>query len=331
MMHSVIPNAAVGDPYEIDVLFLYMANMAWNSSMNTPAAMDALTAKRPDGEYCIPKLIVADAFSSETVAYADLVLPDTTYLERHDCISLLDRPIGEPDLVADAIRHPVVPLDRDVRPFQDVLIDLGARLRLPGFTNEDGSPRWRNYAEYMVLHERKPGIGPLAGWRGTSGECSGRGEPNSLQLDRYVEAGGFWTEKIPSDAQYYKHVNAAYQEWAVAMGLIDGPQPFVLQIYSEPVRRFQRAAEGHGDIQPPEHLRERIAKGFDPLPDWHCSTESRNQAYPLHAITQRPMAMYHSWGSQVPWLRQIHAENHLYVPGPVCDAGGNRGRRLDMA
>jgi anaerobic selenocysteine-containing dehydrogenase len=30
------------------------------------------------------------------VAYADLILPDTTYLERWDCISLLDRPISEP-------------------------------------------------------------------------------------------------------------------------------------------------------------------------------------------------------------------------------------------
>jgi hypothetical protein len=30
-------------------------------------------------------------------AYADLILPDTTYLERWDCISLLDRPISEAD------------------------------------------------------------------------------------------------------------------------------------------------------------------------------------------------------------------------------------------
>jgi anaerobic selenocysteine-containing dehydrogenase len=42
-------------------------------------------------------------------------------------------------------------------------------------------------------------------------------------------------------------------------------------------------------------------------------------AYPLHAITQRPAAMYHSWGSQNAWLRQIHGENALYVPGDVCD------------
>jgi anaerobic selenocysteine-containing dehydrogenase len=32
--------------------------------------------------------------------------------------------------------------------------------------------------------------------------------------------------------------------------------------------------------------------------------------------------MYHSWGSQNAWLRQIHGANALYVPGPVCDEAG---------
>jgi anaerobic selenocysteine-containing dehydrogenase len=70
-----------------------MANMAWNSSMNTRGVMDMLTAKDDEtGEYKIPKIIYSDAYQSEMVAYADLILPDTTYLERHDAISLLDRP-----------------------------------------------------------------------------------------------------------------------------------------------------------------------------------------------------------------------------------------------
>ena len=323
MMQSAIPNAAAGDPYPIDVLFLYMANMAWNSSMNTSGAMRALTARQPDGSYVIPKIIVADAFASETVAFADLVLPDTTYLERHDCISLLDRPIGEPDLIADAIRHPVVSLDRDVRPFQDVLIDLGARLGLDGFTDEDGNPRWRDYAHYMTSHERLPGIGPLFGWRGAAGDRSGRGAPNPQQIERYIEAGGFWSEQIDEPCCYYKHVNRAYQEWAVTIGLQPAPNPFLLQIYSEPLRRFQSAAEGHGPIQPPEHLRQRIRDAFDPLPVFQPLAEPGDD-FPLHAITQRPMAMYHSWHSQNPWLRQIHAQNVLYVPATVCDAAGLR-------
>ena len=33
----------------------------------------------------------------------------------------------------------------------------------------------------------------------------------------------------------------------------------------------------------------------------------------MHAITQRPMAMYHSWGSMNAWLRQIHGSNRLYM------------------
>src|SRR5690606_9503467 len=100
LMHMVIANAHARDPYPIDVLFLYMANMAWNSSMNTAGVMKMLEDKDPQtGDYIIPKIIYSDAYASEMVAYADLVLPDTTYLERHDCISLLDRPISEPDAV----------------------------------------------------------------------------------------------------------------------------------------------------------------------------------------------------------------------------------------
>ena len=158
LMHMVISNAYAGDPYEIDTLFMYMANMSWNSSMNTSGVMKMLTDKDEKGDYVIPRIIYSDAYSSEMVAYADLILPDTTYLERHDCISLLDRPISEADGAADAIRWPVIEPDRDVRGFQSVLVDLGARLDLPGFINEDGSPKYRDYADYIVNHLRKPDI-----------------------------------------------------------------------------------------------------------------------------------------------------------------------------
>jgi len=33
----------------------------------------------------------------------------------------------------------------------------------------------------------------------------------------------------------------------------------------------------------------------------------------MHAITQRPMAMYHSWGTQNAWLRQIFNRNWLHM------------------
>ncbi|EPX82977.1 molybdopterin-dependent oxidoreductase [Salipiger mucosus] len=318
LMHMVISNAAAGDPYRIDTLFLYMANMAWNSSMNTRGTIEMLTRQDEDGDYVIPRIICSDAYSSETVAYADLVLPDTTYLERHDCISLLDRPISEPDAAADAIRWPVVEPDRDVRPFQSVLLDLGARLGLPGMVEEDGSPTYADYADYIVNHERKPGVGPLAGWRmGEAGLTHGRGEPNAAQLDSYIAQGGYFTAHVPEEAAYYKPWNMAYQDWAVEMGLAEAPQPYLIQLWSEPLRRFQLAAEGKGERQPPEHLRGRIAATFDALPDWYAPLSDAHEdpaEFPIHAITQRPMAMYHSWGSQNAWLRQIHGVNPLYLP-----------------
>lgn len=318
MMHSVISNAAAGEPYPIEVLFLYMANMAWNSSMNTPSTMDDLTAKNTDGTYKIPKIIVSDAFSSEMISFADLVLPDTTYFERHDGISLLDRPIGEPDLVADAIRYPVVELTRDVRPFQDVLIDLGSRLNLPGFVDEHNHAKWQNYAHYLANHERKKGIGPLAGWRGVNGENIGRGEPNPDQIRKYIENGSFWSAEIPKRCHYFKNINRDYQDWAVAMGFYDSPSPFKLEIYSETMRKFQMAGEGVGQHLPPEELKSRIADSFDPFPYWYPPGKVSEDEFPYHAITQRPMAMYHSWGSLNPWLRQIHSENRLFVPESIC-------------
>lgn len=318
LMHMVIRQAWAADPYPIDTLFMYMANMGWNSAMNSAETIKMLTDRdKQTGEYKIPHIIYSDAFASETVAYADLVLPDTTYLERWDCISLLDRPIGSAEGPGDAIRQPVLQPDRDVRPFQDVLIDLGARLNLPAFVDEDSEPRYPGgYPDYLVNHVRAGDVGPLAGWRGAQGDLSGIGEPNADQLQRYIDNGCYWHEELPQGQQYYKHVNADYLRYANKMGWVGSTDPIVLQLYCEPLQRFRLAAQGHGDRIPPDQDAERIKTYFDPLPVWyppHEGAQVDESKYPLHAITQRPMAMYHSWGSQNAWLRQIHGSNRLFI------------------
>ncbi|MBZ0162176.1 MAG: molybdopterin oxidoreductase family protein [Notoacmeibacter sp.] len=318
LMHMVITNAWKGDPYPIDTLFMYMANMSWNSTMNTKGVMEMLTdIDHETGAYKIPHIIYSDAYFSEMVAYADLILPDTTYLERWDCISLLDRPICEADGPADAIRQPVVEPDRDVRAFQTVLIDLGARLGLPGMTNEDGTAKYPGgYPDYIANHERAPGIGPLAGWRGKDGTEQGRGAPNPDQLQAYIEHECFWHHELKPSERFYKFANRDYLDFAQRMGFIGHAEQIVLQIYSEPLQKFKLAAEGHGDIQPPDDMRERIRTAFDPLPVWYKPYEEEmvdTTEFPLHALTQRPMIMYHSWGSQNAWLRQILGRNKLYI------------------
>jgi anaerobic selenocysteine-containing dehydrogenase len=325
LMHMVITNAYRGDPYPIDTLFMFMSNMSWNSAMNTSETIRMLTDTDPaTGNYRIPHIIYSDAFDSEMVAYADLVLPDTTYLERWDCMSLLDRPISDGERVADAIRQPVVQPDRDVRPFQDVLLDLGARLGLPGMVAEDGRAKYPGgYSDYLVNHERTPGVGPLAGWRGADGGSIGRGAPNPDQLDAYIKNGAFWQHELEPSQRYFRYANKEYLDWAHGIGLISNAAPIVLQLYSEILQKFRLAAEGHGAIQPPDHLRARVLASFDPLPDWREPLEGTlvdTRAFPLHAITQRPMIMYHSWHSQNAWLRQIIGRNDLYVARVTAQA-----------
>jgi anaerobic selenocysteine-containing dehydrogenase len=320
MMHNVITNAWRGDPYRIDTLMIFMANMAWNSTMNTVEVRRMLNDRHEDGDYRIPFIVVCDAFQSEMTAYADLVLPDTTYLERHDVMSMLDRPISEFDGPVDAVRVPVVPPTGECKPFQEVLIELAGRLRLPAFVDPAGRRKYRDYPDFIVNYETEPGsgIGFLAGWRGKGGEKFMQGEPNPRQWEMYAQNNCVFHHRLPRSYQYMRNWNQGYHEWAQRTRLRRYAEPIVVQIYSEVMQKFRLAAQGRGPAQrrPPAHLASRIETYFDPLPFYYAPLEVQATSahdYPLAAVTQRPMAMYHSWDSQNAWLRQIHTHNYLFI------------------
>jgi anaerobic selenocysteine-containing dehydrogenase len=328
LMHNVITNAWRGDPYRIDTLLIFMANMAWNSTMNTGEVRKMLNDRTPEGvlgdrtaegEYKIPFIVVCDAFQSEMTAYADLVLPDTTYLERHDVMSMLDRPISEFDGPVDSVRVPVLPPTGECKPFQEVLIELGGRLKLPAFVKPDGSRRFRDYPDFVINFETEPGsgIGFLSGWRGKGGEKFMRGEPNPRQWEMYAQNDCVFQHHLPPSYQYMRNWNKGYMQWAQRVRIRRFADPVIVHVYSEVLQKFRLAAQGKwGKRRPPERLRARVETYFDPLPFYYEPLERQatdGEKYPLAAITQRPMAMYHSWDSQNAWLRQIHAHNHLYV------------------
>ena len=319
LLHMVITNAHNYDPYRIDTLMLFMANMAWNSSMNTAEIQKMLVAKDPeDGEYRIPFIVVSDAFHSEMVNFADLVLPDTTYLERYDTLSMLDRPISETDAVCDSIRHPILEPNRDVRAWQEVLVDLAGRLGFPAFVNAKGEPRYKGYKDFIVYYEKEPGIGFLSGWRGEKGDQHLRGAPNPKQWEAYIEHKSFFQYHLPMSLRYFRSANKDYLEFAVKAGYIPEAKPILIELYSEPLQKFRLAGLGLYDgPQPKDPVdRERLATYFDPLPIWYEPLEQQRvdaEEYPFFAVNQRPMMMYHSWDSQNAWLRQIIAQNYLYM------------------
>ncbi|MBK8324997.1 MAG: molybdopterin oxidoreductase family protein [Betaproteobacteria bacterium] len=328
MMHNVITNAWRGDPYPIDTLFIFMANMSWNSTMNTDGVRRMLNDRDDRGEYRIPFLVVADAFQSEMTAFADLVLPDTTYLERHDVMSLLDRPISEFDGPVDSVRIPVLPPTGECRPFQEVLIELGGRLQLPAFVTKEGARKYRDYPDFIVRWETEPGsgIGFLSGWRGADGSKSLKGEPNPRQWEMYAKNDCVHHHVLPPGLQYMRNWNRDYLAWAKDNRLVRFSDPILVHLYSEVLQKFRLAARGKGaSRKPPERLRARIETYFDPLPFHYEPLEAAatdRERFPLAAVTQRPMAMYHSWDSQNAWLRQIHGHNSLFVNPRTAAARG---------
>jgi anaerobic selenocysteine-containing dehydrogenase len=323
LMHTVITNAWRGDPYRLDTLMIFMSNMAWNSTMNTVEVRrmlnDRVTEGEARGEYKIPFLVVCDAFQSEMTAFADLVLPDTTYLERHDVMSVLDRPISEFDGLMDSVRVPVLPPTGECKPFQEVLIELASRLRFPAFVDANGGRKYRDYPDFIVRYETEPGsgIGFLAGWRGADGSKSIRGEPNPKQWEMYANNNCVFKHEIPPSYRYMRNWNRGYTEWAQRVRLRRFGEPILIHLYSEVLQHFRLAAQGKWPGRsPPARFAKRVETFFDPLPFYYPPLEVQatdTDKYPLAAITQRPMAMYHSWDSQNPWLRQIHAHNYLFI------------------
>jgi anaerobic selenocysteine-containing dehydrogenase len=164
------------------------------------------------------------------------------------------------------------------------------------------------------------------GWRGADGSEHLRGAPNPEQWQRYAENNCVFTYHLPESMQYMRNWNREYLDFAKAKGWRQKNDVVQLALYSDTLQTFRLAAEGKtAGRRPPEHLRERIATYFDPLPFWHPPLEDAaidTVAFPLNAITQRPMAMYHSWDSQNAWLRQIHSHNALHVsPRTAARAG----------
>ncbi|MEJ2781181.1 molybdopterin dinucleotide binding domain-containing protein [Stygiolobus sp. CP850M] len=271
-------------PYNVEFLLWHITNPYWDNSYDLDKDIRLALKQNPDGTYAIPFIAIVDTFYGNSVPFADLVLADTTFLERYGEHSTLDRPITTPDIVADSIEHPILPPLFHARPFSDVEIEIGYLLGLSAFQNPDGSPKYPNgFGDFLWKWQIAPGVGMLIAGRGQDGTECCKGDPNPNQVKLYTYPGKIpaynygnaqtypgpqefpvtngelppnvpkGTQKIghalgeyelPLNIRYYRHVNMYYLQWAHSMGLVPYVKPIVVQIYSEPVARFRLAAYG---------------------------------------------------------------------------------------
>ncbi|MDO8673333.1 MAG: molybdopterin-dependent oxidoreductase, partial [Dehalococcoidia bacterium] len=109
----------IGDgTLQAGVYMSYMSNPAY-SNADTTSAINVLKDER-----LIPYSIAVDVLPSETASYADMVLPDATFLERWD----IESPLAYEGVPFVLLRQPVVSSPGEAAPFHEVCIELGRRI-----------------------------------------------------------------------------------------------------------------------------------------------------------------------------------------------------------
>jgi thiosulfate reductase/polysulfide reductase chain A len=127
-----------GQPYPIKGWFVYSTNlmMALPNEAETLKAIQALDL-----------LVVVDTLPSEIAGYADVVLPETTFLERYDELVV---PSGRVGWVA--LRQPVVQAPDDQKPGWWIAKQLAGKLGIPECMPFD------NIEQYLKVRIEKAGL-----------------------------------------------------------------------------------------------------------------------------------------------------------------------------
>ncbi len=157
-----------GRPYAAKALILYRSNPAF-SKPDAARWIEAINR--------VPFVVSCSPLPDESTLWADLVLPDHTYLERSELVQAAP----SSGRVILGLRQPVVPPRHDTTPTGDLIIRLAQRLEVP----VAASFPWTNY-QALVGEQAQDAAARLA--------VPGAAVDASAALARARQAGGWWGE-----------------------------------------------------------------------------------------------------------------------------------------
>ena len=251
------------------VLFLYQSNPA-ASTPRSEAVRRALSN--------VPLVVSFSPFFDESARYANLILPDHTYLERWQ-----DAPA--PAAVAFPVWGVVQPVTKplhDTRATGDVVLDLAARLG----GEMSAWSRWSSVEQ--IVRERAVA---LAGARRGSAfvEAFRRNELREL------EARGWWLPHGRPAEEYGKAILEAggwfdpIYDYHDRSGVSQHRDGRVWLFSAEARRRLRGSAE-------------RLAEGFLPMSAGGPADEAAAGAFPLRLVPYRVLTLASGGTALMPWL-----------------------------
>lgn len=173
LQHLVLPTIARGDLYPVDTVICYHASPAYS----TPQPNLQVEVLRDTNK--VPFLVSIDPFYGETSHYADIILPEVTYLERWDLVSW---PFSFEFRPYIFLRKPVVQPLYEARQGHDILRDLALQV---------GGGMETYFADDIVTYLKKEVAGLGVDWEQLLEEGVWQ-DPQPRAVGRY-RAGGFHT------------------------------------------------------------------------------------------------------------------------------------------
>ena len=226
------------------------------------------------------KFIVSiDLFLTETSEFADIVLPDCSYLQSLDSRSNFPFLFNQPGGMGEwswAIRQPVLPPEGEQRPFQDVLLELAERVGIRADMNAAFNASMNLQPPFRLENERKYTYEEICDAELKSNFGGERG------LDWFRQHGVLKWSKRPQEVYWRPFVDVRVPiYWEFMTGLRE---------------KIDAITVPRGMKMPPEY--------YEPLPDFlPCRSHDCNiTGFDLYAFYYRDTLHTNSFTMENPWL-----------------------------
>lgn len=276
-----------------EVLLTYHSNPVWNMP-GTPKVLEAMRK--------FDYVISIDVLVTETTEWADLILPDHTYLESTLLV------MCEPPVVQGlALRQPAVPPLYDTRDATEILIEIADRL---GFLDV-----WNDFLNFLLGLTRRPDLMLAPDRRYSAEEIADRvcratyGDDHDLEW--FKEHGHMVAERTPAET-YLPY---------------DGLR---IPFYYEVVKRMGDELSARFS----EVGYEWDTSGYVPLPSWRPGPIHREDPdFDLYAITFKSAETNFAENMSIPVINQLtprvaHHMGVLMNPRTARERGISDGERV---
>ena len=289
---SLVPdNILKGKPYPIDILFLNKLNPIFSSP---------LSEKYREAFEKIPFIVSFSSFMDESTQFADLILPDKTYLEKWQYVE--SSPISKIPVLG--IGKPVIENLFNAKSTQDVILEMAQRMG----TAFAGQFPWKNSEDF--LHYKIDNL-----FRARKGIIF-TDDFEEVQL-KLLEERGWWVPQFSSEREFKEELMKKGGWWEPSYSY--GVKSFVLrtpsrkfelysQVFEEKIRNSLKNMGEEEDKN--EKNLEKLGIGAEGdnvfMPHYEVPEFKGDvKEYPLYLYVYKPLNFSKEYQANQPWFHEI--------------------------